>query len=213
MTAASTAGRVGVFGSSGSGKSTYVKRIVSKLDRVIVFDTEEEYGEICGVTLRSVDAVRAHMAKNWAKGFKIAYVPQAGKEARCLSSLSKLLLVAQQPFKDTGKGKGVTLVVEEMNKSFPVHGGETKCVGFADICSRGRKYGITVYGLTQRISEVSTRFRGNCDETVVLRATGKRDTLVSAETIGVDQSVIRSLKNLEYIREKGGKIERGKIKF
>ena len=63
----------------------------------------------------------------------------------------------------------MTLVVEEMNLSFPVAGGVHKCTGFAEICSRGRHYGIDVIGASQRIAEVDTRFRGNCTESVVLR--------------------------------------------
>ena len=57
----------------------------------------------------------------------------------------------------------------------PVAGGAEKSPGFAEMCSRGRHYGLDMIGVSQRIAEVSTRFRGNCSETVVFRQKGPRD--------------------------------------
>jgi len=211
MSAKSNAGRIGVWGASGSGKSSYVKKAI-KGRGMVVFDPLDEYGPLCKVSVGTLEGVRKAMADDWS-GFQIAYVPPAGKEPKALSSISKLLMAAQQPYKDTGKGKGVTLVVEEMNLSFPVHGGEAKAPGFAEICSRGRHYGIEVFGLSQRIAEVSTRFRGNCTETVVLRQQGPRDQAAATDAIGGRKAEIAALSNLEYIHERQGNIKKGKISY
>ncbi|WP_065334020.1 ATP-binding protein [Tritonibacter mobilis] len=211
MSAKSNAGRIGVWGASGSGKSSYVKKAIKGRSRMVVFDPLAEYGPLCNVTVHKLDDVRKEMLNNWA-GFRIAYVPPAGREPLALSGLSKLLMKAQEPFKETGKGQGVTLIVEEMNLSFPVHGGAEKAPGFAEVCSRGRHYGIEVYGLSQRIAEVSTRFRGNCTETVVLRQQGPRDLKAAEDAIGAGRGVVAGLVNLEYLHERAGKITKGQIK-
>lgn len=208
---ASNAGRIGIWGASGSGKSAYVKRRIKGLQRVIVFDPNREYAAEKMVECTTVEDVRLAMRAKW-KTFRIAYVPPPGKEPRALSQLCRFLIKAQEPFK-SGKCGLCTLVVEEMNLSFPVHGGDAKSPGFAEVCSRGRHSGIEVLGLSQRIAEVSTRFRGNCTETVVLRQQGARDVAAAAETIGVDKARVSGIAKLEYLHEVDGVVTPGKISF
>ncbi len=218
MAATSNAGRMGVWGASGSGKSSYVKRHIKARKRLVIFDPLEEYGpelRIRSVTHSardSLDQVRQAMIDDW-QGFRVAYVPPSGKEPAALSALCKLLMAAQQPFKDGKSKAGITLVVEEMNMSFPVSGGAQKCPGFADVCSRGRHYGIEVIGVSQRIAEVATRFRSNNDETVVLRQKGPRDLDAAANELGTTKDVVARLKNLEYLHERHGTVTPGKITF
>lgn len=208
----SNADRIGVWGASGSGKSSYVKQKITNVKRIVVFDPLDEYKSLKMSRCMTVDEVRKCMVSNW-DNFRVAYVPPVSKEARALSQLSKLLLKAQEPFKARGSGKQVTLVVEEMNKSFPVKGGDSQAVGFAEICSRGRHSGIEVYGLSQRIAEVNTRFRGNCTQTVVLRQQGAVDIAAASNALGVGKPTVAALKNLEYIHERNGEITNGKISF
>jgi len=214
---ASNAGRIGVWGASGSGKSEWTKRKVKLIKRLVIFDPLDEYSALAGRScpikrVTTVDQVRQAMLTNWT-GFRIAYVPPTGKEPRALSQLCKLLMQAQEGFKAKGRGAGITLVIEEMNLSFPVSGGAQKSVGFAEVCSRGRHYGIEVYGLSQRIAEVSTRFRGNCTETIALRQQGPRDVQAASDALGIDRDWVRGLKNLEYLHGCNGEITAGKIKF
>ena len=207
----SNAGRIGVWGASGSGKSAYVKQKIKTLKRVVVFDPLDEYVPLRMKPCTTVEQVRQAMIANW-KGFRIAYMPPAGKEPRALSQLSLLLLKAQEGYKAKGTGQGLTLVIEEMNLSFPIHG-ETKARGFAEICSRGRHYGIEVYGLSQRIAEVSTRFRGNCTQTIALRQQGPRDVQAAADALGVQKERVTGLLNLQYLHGQNGIITKGEIKF
>ena len=208
MSAKSNSGRIGVWGASGSGKSAYTKRRVKDARRVVIFDPLDEYD---GQTVRDLDGVRLAMRRSWSR-FRVSYVPRPGSEPKSLSALCKMLMMAQQPFKDTGRGEGLTLVVEEMNLAFPVAGGAQKCPGFAEICSRGRHFGIEVVGVSQRLAEVDTRFRGNCTETVVFRQKGPRDKQAAAAELGVRVSDLPA-ENLHYLHEKSGHIERGKITF
>lgn len=218
MSARSNAGRIGVWGRSGSGKSSFVKKLIKGRKRLIIFDPLDEYGpelrirSIAHRKANDLDEVRKAMASDW-RSFRVAYVPPAGQEAAALSALCKLLMAAQQPFKDGRSAQTITLVVEEMNLSFPVGGGVQKCPGFAEICSRGRHFGIEVFGVSQRIAEVNTRFRGNCTETVVLKQRGPRDVDAAAAELGIPKAKVTALKPLEYLHEKGGEITAGKITF
>ena len=207
--AASNAGRVGVWGASGSGKSSYAKRLIRGARRVVIFDPLDEY---TGTTrVETIDGVRLAMRRNWA-GFRISYVPRAGNEPQKLSSLCKLLMFAQEPYRRGTMKLGLTLVVEEMNMTFPVSGGANKSPGFAEVCSRGRHYGIHVIGLSQRIAEVATRFRGNCTETVVFRQQGQRDMQAAAQELGCSPSDLPR-ENLSYLHHRAGQITPGQIKF
>lgn len=216
MSASSNAGRTGIWGASGSGKSSYVKKLIRTRKRLVIFDPQAEYAvdlpHIRNVG-ENLDGVRLAMVENW-RGFRVAYNPPSGREPEALSALCKLLLRAQMPFKARARGaEGLTLVVEEMNMSFPVAGGAHKCKGFAEICSRGRHYGIEVIGAAQRIAEVDTRFRGNCSETVVLRQQIPRDVTAAHEATGIPKARIAGLDNLQWIHVKAGKITEGKISF
>lgn len=210
MGANSNAFRIGVWGASGSGKSSYVKQRLKDHKRLIVFDPLDEYGPLCNVTVHSLDDVRKYIIPNY-RSFKIAYVPPAGKEAAALSRLSKLAMKAQEGFKASGKGMDLTMIVEEMNLSFPVHGGAAKCPGFAEVCSRGRHYGLNVYGLSQRLAEVETRFRGNCTKSIILRQQGPNDVKAAMDVSGVDKTAITNLKNLEFLEVDSGEVKKSKI--
>tara|TARA_R110002074_G_scaffold8131_19_gene34102 strand:- start:1260 stop:1925 length:666 start_codon:yes stop_codon:yes gene_type:complete len=212
LSARSNAGRIGIWGRSGSGKSSYAKKLLKGRRRVVVFDPLDEYSAegIKRTAGHDLDAVRVAMRGNWSR-FRLAYVPPAGSEDRALSGLCRLLMAAQEPFRASGKGAQITLVVEELNMSFPSSGGVQKCPGFAEICSRGRHYGIEVIGLSQRLAEVNTRFRGNCTETVIFAQKGPRDQKAAREELGAGVALPTS--NLQYVREKGGEYETGELKF
>jgi len=215
LSATSTAGRIGVWGASGSGKSAYTKQRLAGRKRLIVFDVMDEYmgqGGLCTVKATTLAQVKDAMRANWS-GFQIAYIPPAGKEPAALSRLCSLILGAQQPFKDGNSNHILTLAVEEMNTAFPVSGGVERAPMFAEVCSRGRHSGVEVFGLSQRIAEVHTRFRGNCTETVALRQQGPRDVQAAADATGAPKASISALQNLDYLHSKGGEMTTCRITF
>lgn len=204
--------KIGVWGASGSGKSSWVKKTIATKRRVVVFDPLGEYEGF--VRVATADQVRQAMRADW-KGFRVALTPnRAGNEARRLSKLCEALHEAQKPYRETkGKtGAPIILVVEEMNLCFPVHGGETKSPWFAELCSRGRHSGVPIIGVSQGLAEVSTRFRRNCEKSVVFRQNGDADQKAAAAVIGCKISDLPK-ENLEYVSQQGGKIERGKLTF
>lgn len=212
----SDAGRYAVFGASGSGKSQYVKHALRDRKRLVAFDPMDEYGTrdgfgyvACDTRCETLEEVRIAMRRDW-RSFRIAFVPKAGREAQQLSALCKLLKAAQTPIKGSSKGPMLTLAADELNLSFPIHGA-VKNNGFAELCSRGRHYWIELWGAAQRISEVSTRFRGNVTETVILRTQGATDVNNAADATGATKDQIKALQNLDYIVARSGKITFGRV--
>jgi hypothetical protein len=160
--------RVGVYGRSGSGKSYHVKRsLLAGRGRVVVFDPMDEYAAERFRRADTLAAVLAELRRGWGTGFRIAYVPPAGREPEYLHRLSVLLAQAQAPYLAGRDGRKLTLVVEELNLSFPVGGLPRELSGFGELCSRGRHYGIELVGVSQRVAEVGTRFRGNTDRAYI----------------------------------------------
>lgn len=210
---ASNAGRVAVVGASGSGKSSYVKRLLKDCRRIVIFDPKGEYQQEGVPSYSTIKEIQAEMMKSFGS-FMLAYVPPAGREARALNRLSHLCMKAQEPFEGAARAPELVLVVEEMNLSFPVHGAEANAPAFADICSRGRSRYIEVIGVTQRFAEVSMRFRGNLSECVIFRQSAPRDIKAAAELARVNNDKVSMLRKFEFIRvTEDGDVSEGKITY
>jgi hypothetical protein len=181
MNARSNAKMSGVWGTRGTGKSTYTKHLVKDIKRLVVFDPMREYSGIKRAT--TLDQVKAEMVKDYA-GFRVAYVPPAAKEPEALQALSNWLFYVQQPFDDGHSTRQLTLVVEEMSLSFSVKSGESRCPRFAAICSIGRHFGINVIGTSQRMAQVHNTFRGNCEQSICFRQHAPVDRRAASEVLG-----------------------------
>lgn len=206
--------RIGVWGASGSGKSSWVKRRIAGLTRLVVFDPQDEYGGRNLVSFRpyEADQLSSHIRDHWAD-FRAAYVPPAGREAEALSKLCWYLVELQDWHKAKGKPfPKITLVAEELNLAFPTHGA-TLCTGFAEVCSRGRKRHIEVIGVSQRVAEVATRFRDNLTEHVVFRQADETGSQKVASNARLPWRDVLDLPPLEYFHVKGMQKDRQKIAF
>lgn len=207
--------RIGVYGASGSGKSTRVKALLQSAPRVVVFDPMAEYARPRGpmAACHSLAEVLAGLKRGWARGFKLAYVPPAGSEPDALHRLSLLLLQAQRPYFNRQSATQITLVVEEMNLSFPVAELPRELKGFKEICSRGRHYGINVLGVTQLVAEISTRFRGNTDGGAYVFMQGADTACVrtAARLVGAKWAPrLVTLQPHEYLFVRAGQVTEGR---
>lgn len=148
----------GIWGRSKSGKSTQAKAMIKRHDKVIVFDCLNEYKGIAPVKVSSRLSLLRAMKK---PRFKIRYVPDGPDfdAEQELNRLCKILFDVQGPYRDTGKGAILTLVVEEMAECAP----NVRRVNspFQAMCSRGRHYGVQIIGISQRMADVTMSFRGN----------------------------------------------------
>lgn len=191
--------RTAIFGASGSGKTSVLYHELHRVDlsRVILFDPLGEARRWRRFKSVTTDVeLRAAILKN-PTAFRLAMECAAGEEAARLDALCWKVIKLQSGYER--HGQKITLAVDELNLSFPLHGAETKCAGFAEICSRGRHHGIDVLAVSQRVAEVSQRFRGNLSGVVVLRQMGKSNVDAGADLCGVHPDRIRALKQFEGI--------------
>ncbi len=211
----------GIWGRSQSGKSTRAKILLRSERRVVVFDLLGEYGRERGfVRATTRPAVLKAIKQGWRSGFRVAYKPPRNADLPLeLHKLSVMLQHVQAPveehFERTGEmGPTLTFVVEEMADSFPnqkMRAGER---AFEELCRRGRHAGIRLIGISQRMADVSTVFRGNTLQDFVfpLRSTVDIDTALAL--IGREhRGTVSALQTHEFIHYAHGQVSRGRNKI
>ena len=138
--------------------------------------------------------------------FKVAFVPSALREEAELHEVASLIERLQEPYLTGKSDLKVTLLVDELNLSFPLNP-RPEYSGFARLCSRGRKRGINIIGITQRPAEVSTRFRGNIDRLACFALSVPNDFQVITQTIGPDaEKAVKELPEYGHIFFENGKM-------
>lgn len=205
MARAKNAGRLGIWGASGTGKTTYLLDRLHGVRRVVVMDVTGDLVREGFQRCNSVEEVRAAIVANW-RGFRLAYCATPGQETRCLNQLAQLLSVAQAGYEAEYHDMTLTLAVDEMADAFPATGGLKKVPHYATLCSQGRHKGIALIGCSQRIAEVHTKFRGNCNEAVVFASIEPNDVERSADTLGLrgaDRNRVRNLEALHFLHRTG----------
>lgn len=179
----------GVMGSTGSGKSLYVKTELLKKShtRLAVWDFKREYHTVADLVTESIGAAVAAMSK---RRFKVAFRPSFNKEIRARQF--NVFCKAVWEAKDT------LCIVEELAMvTTPQRAPE----GWQQLTCTGRSEGITIVGLSQRPAQVDKDFFDNCTELHTGFLAGKRSRQVMAEELGVPESDIAALGPLEYIHK------------
>lgn len=192
----------GVMGSTGCGKSLWVKTsLLMKSDnRLAIWDYKREYqGYADLVTENLRDAVLA--MKN--PQFRIAFRPSFNDKLRA------------QQFdvfcKAVWQAKNVKCLVEELAMvTTPQRAPE----GWKQLTCTGRSEGITIIGMSQRPAQVDKDFFDNCTELHCGFLAGKRSRQVMAEEMGVEEGDIRGLESLQYIHKnlRTKEIKMGRVK-
>ncbi len=207
--------KIGVWGGTGSGKSTRVKEIIADNDRVIVIDPIGDYQHEKGFkkfkTLRGLYmAIRA----GWNSGFRLVLIVQRGDDpAAVLEELAEGLFVIQKRYKDNQCDKGITLVVEEMSLCYPERTIRQSERSFLELVNLGRHYGVEIIGVSQRIAEVKKNFVGNCTEHYFLRLGSAADRNAVTGIIGTEhKQALIGLQTHEYLHFEQGKVTKGRNK-
>lgn len=196
-----------ITGRRGSGKSTRAKAMTKGKPKVVVFDPLDEYtgGKI--VKCYSLPEVGRAIRRLYGRGFAISYVPSAGGEAECLHRLTSALWQVQSPYEDGRDARKLTLVVEEMDLSFPSHKIPTEFSGMSNIVNRGRHVGIEVVGVTQRPAQVSKTFRGNVLTTYVFPLAEEDDQQAMLKRLGKRwKEPLRTLANHHCLMAENGQV-------
>ncbi|HET8882608.1 MAG TPA: hypothetical protein VFM56_10580 [Solimonas sp.] len=186
-----------VVGSSGSGKSAWLKRQIKTARRLIVWDPDDEYG---GAGFHRVTTI-AQLAEalRGASAGRFAFVPASPAQfdawSLCAFAWGNCVAVAEETADVTTPGKAPP--------------------GWGTLVRRGRKRGITLYAVTQRPSESDKTVIGNATCLHVCMLARAADRQYMARELDVQQSEIDRIAPLEWIEKRRGVpgISRGKLKF
>lgn len=198
MTVSNKAHIMAVLGASGSGKSTFVKREISRgHPRLLVWDPLAEYqGETVG---KAADLLAALKRPK----FRVVFRPSHDPNVRA----AQFDLVCRAAM----AAGNLTLVAEELRF---VTTPSRAPLGWAQVCLTGRHKGLRVYGLSQRPASIDKDFLGNCTRIRTGRLAYAADVKAVAAAIGQADEIGR-LEPLQWIEKdmETGKISRGTIKF
>lgn len=206
---------IGVWGGRGSGKSTKVKEMTRKNDRVIVIDPIGDYNASGFTEYVTLKGLYKALKNNWNRGFRVTLNLAGYPDPEAvLLQLSRDLFMIQRPYYEGRDSRKLTLVVEEMSVLVP---NITKAKGdrdFLRLCNLGRHYGVEIIGVSQRMAQVHTDFRGNTSEDYFFRLRAEVDYNSAAGIIG--RSYIESLRGLqahEYLHFQDGRVTKGQNDF
>lgn len=218
--------KTGIFGASGSGKSTQMKELLDKLlpeshyRGAIIVDVQGDWPDdvrkLGGRSYKTLKGLYSAMYKDWNKGFVsvLDLSDFTDTEARAMFlTLCDDLRKIQQPYKDGKDNKRVILVCDEMADLEPNRTLKADEEQFKFLCRRGRHFGVDIIGGSQRFSDVATHFRGNLTECYYFNLPEKRDIDYVRSKIGGHADQITELEVHEYLHVKSGKITKGWNEF
>ncbi|MEL0621502.1 hypothetical protein V6238_00205 [Marinomonas arenicola] len=206
-------------GSSGSGKTTGVKQVgvIKPADQVALFDPYCDYEVLCGREVRRYTSLAAFAralfaarATKTGRGFKIAYSPKDGANAKNLEAFSKVIWGA-------GNGnhkKPLKVVFEELAKCVTTSGAARGA--FGEILTGGRKFGIHAICIFQRGQEVPKTVMGQCSIKWVGRQQRRQDAVYLANELDLPVDEIIALPKYHYLMKTDdhniGQFDSGKLR-
>ena len=135
-----------VMGASGTGKSHYVKKLIARDRRLLVWDIEDEYPDLPALALSELPAAFAGKKPRRAR---FVCAADGATRARQFDLFCRIAFAAGN----------LRLVVEELRF---VTTASRAPDGWSAITLRGRKRGIRTIGTSQRPAQIDKDFLGNC---------------------------------------------------
>lgn len=198
--------RIYVTGASGSGKTTWTKQATADAARLLVWDVEGQWHDVAQPVEEGAELVRLLLDPDGPP--RLAFVP------RSLSSFDWWARVAFSAGRLPGRAPLAVVAEETADVTHPGKAPD----GWGVLIRRGRKWGIDVYGLTQRPAESDKTLLGNASLVWVGHLPSSADRRYVANRIGLDPTAL-DLAPLEFITwypggptpEEG--IPRGRVTF
>ncbi|MFN4231360.1 helicase HerA domain-containing protein [Parvibaculum sp.] len=203
---------IAIYGRRGSGKSTLAKGMIAKREKVVIFDPRAEYGARGRPAFDRLADVGKHISKNFRRGFQCAYVPPAGQEPEALHELVSRLWLTQWPYDCGEDTRKLTLLIEEMDLSYPVRALPSHLNGMARAVNQGRHVGLELIGVTQRPAQISATFRANCAATIIFPLAADNDRQEVLRLIGRGHAdALRSLEKFHCLICRDAQVTPAKI--
>lgn len=181
---------VAVIGSTGSGKSHFVKKVLdAKPPRVMIWDPMKEYGHAGKVVRDKTADLVAQLRKVGGGNFALVYQPNKESEKAMREQFTVFCKAA------LAVGK-VLLVVEEM--ALVTKAGYSP-PGWLEVVTGGRHYGLMVVGTSQRPALLDKTFFSNCTMIRVGKLSSAGDKKSVADALDVSVSMLRLLKPRQWL--------------
>lgn len=187
-----------VCGSRGSGKSGWTRQQCKPAARLLVWDSVGEWSRDRVVkSVRTLTQLHALIVADMANPgqFKYGYVgPVNAKTFHTFCKLAFVWMKVSGPF--ASKHPGGVLVIEELaDVTTPAKAPE----GWGEIVRKGRHFGGSIYGLTQRPAESDKTLAGNADVIHCGRLSFPTDRKTLAEYLDIPVKQITDLPSLHWI--------------
>lgn len=209
--------RTGIWGGSGSGKSTRMKEIMRTLNRNIVLDPTGDWQYERGFrNYTTLKGLYAGIKANWNNGFRFVLTVDEDKYhlPDLLQRLSRDLFIIQRPYFEGRDDKQIVLAIDEMADFFPNTTLKPEEMAFSKLCRKGRHYGVNIIGASQRLAEVHPSFRGNAQENYFFRQDQAVDIQRALATLGSQYKAdILALQPHEYLLKINGTVTHGFNEF
>lgn len=180
-----------VGGASQTGKTTYTVNQVKKLDRVIVWDTEDQWSVLPGFKKITSKAELLQAIQKKGKA-RIAFVPSG--------DIKKIFDLWAGCAYYWGRYHGGCVVVAEELADVTSPG---KAPGnWGILIRRGLKRGISIYAISQRWAEADKTAVGNASEFVCFRMSSVLDIDYIAKRTRIDSAPLLALKPYEFVQYK-----------
>lgn len=198
-----------ITGSTGSGKDSRMKWILGreKYTRLAIFDPEAEYNDF-GEVITTLPGLVKAMQK---KAFKAVFQPSSDDATR-RAQFDWFCTLAMGEIDGEQVGQHCAVVASELSLVTTPSWGPAP---WRSACSRGRKRGLTVYGLSQFPAQVDKAFWSAVTKFYTGRIVTPAHARVMAEQMGVKPEELRALPDLAYIEldVRSGKLTRGQGKY
>jgi len=190
-----------VCGSTGSGKSEYVRRQLAGARRVLVWDIDDEYGHLPGFVRVADPADLVARLRRLTGPGRLAFVAD---DLRRFDWFSRVAFA-------WGQLAPCVAVAEEI--ADVTHPGKAP-PGWGVLVRRGRKYGIVTYAVTQRPAEADKTALGNAAVIHVGWLADAADRATVARKLGVPVARLDALAPLDWLeRDAAGRVTAGRLTF
>jgi len=184
-----------IYGRRGTGKTTRIRELIEKRNRVLVLSTRAEFpNQVAWPDLGATIS---------AKQFQAAYTPKKGAVLEAGHRIGLALL--------ENKGPLLTLVIDEAQNFMPQKGYPADLQGLVSLVQEGRHANVEIIAATQRPATVSTDLRGNAEIVYCFGLSWANDIELMASMFGREYKArIQSLEDHEFLRHERGDLTTGR---
>jgi len=199
---------VGAFGATGSGKSTFIKRLLPARPQgvpLMAFDPKREYAYVCKAY---TDEPAFYAALNDG-ATACALWPVLGDPELRVRQFNRFCMAALSVARAKG---GVCIVADELH--LVTEPGNAPR-GWRELIETGRALGVSIMAASIRPAAIDKSFWTNCTYVRACRLNYGADQKTLADCLNVPAADIAALSGLQYIERDllTGETNRGELKF